>query len=38
METIQALDFLEKYKKYNNSHRYNIHKSINDRYNYNIKY
>lgn len=36
MKTVQALDFLNKYKKRNNSYRYNIHKRINDRYNYNL--
>lgn len=36
MKTIQALDFLDKYKKNNNSHRYNIHKRISDRFNYNL--
>ena len=36
MKTIQALDFLEKYKKNNNTYRYNLHKKINDRYNYNL--
>ena len=36
IKTIQALDFLDKYKKNNNSYRYNLHKRINDRYNYNL--
>jgi hypothetical protein len=36
MKTVQALDFLDKFKQKNNSYRYNIHKRINDRYNYNL--
>ena len=36
IKTIQALDFLDKYKKNNNSYRYNLHKKISDRYNYNL--
>ena len=36
LQIIQALDFIEKYKKNNNSYRYNLHKRINDRYNYNL--
>lgn len=36
IKTIQALDFLDKYKKNNNSYRYNLHKRISDRYNYNL--
>ena len=36
IKTIQALDFLDKYKKNNNSYRYNLHKRISDRYNYDL--
>ena len=36
IKTIQALDFLDKYKKNNNSYRYNLHKRISDRYKYNL--